>query len=101
MRAFGLHQIIKRQPVNPFIPTAPFLYPLKTSEKRKVFWCFQWLEKGCIGDEWANVVSVAEIVVNEICETMFSFNSLQLINCSFKMCVSIAVKGFELQRRLG
>ena len=25
---------------NPFIPNAPFLYPLKTSEKLKVFWCF-------------------------------------------------------------
>ena len=26
---------------NPFVPNAPFLYPLKTSENRKVFWCFQ------------------------------------------------------------
>ena len=24
----------------PFISNAPFLYPLKTSENRKVFWCF-------------------------------------------------------------
>ena len=31
--------------INPFVPNAPFLYPLKTSENRKV-------EKGCIGNKW-------------------------------------------------
>ena len=36
---------------NPFIPNAPFLYPLKASENLAVFWCFQGLEKGCIGNE--------------------------------------------------
>ena len=39
-------------PFNPFFPTAPFLYPLKTSENRKVFCCFPGVEKGCIGNEW-------------------------------------------------
>ena len=34
--------------INPFVPNAPFLYRLKTSENRKVF-CFQGVEKGCIG----------------------------------------------------
>ena len=29
----------------------PFSTPLKTSENRKVF-CFQGVEKGCIGNEW-------------------------------------------------
>ena len=38
--------------INPFVPNAPFLYPLKTSENCKVFWCFQGVEKGCIGNEW-------------------------------------------------
>ena len=37
--------------INPFSPNAPFLYPLKTSENRKVFWCFQGVDKGCIGNE--------------------------------------------------
>ena len=36
------------------LPNAPFLYHLKTSENRKVFWCFQGVEKGCIGNEWVN-----------------------------------------------
>ena len=36
---------------NPFVPNALFLYPLKT-ENRKVFWCSQWVEKSCIGNEW-------------------------------------------------
>ena len=34
-----------------------FLYPLKTSEDLKVFWCFQGLEKGCIGNTWVNYKS--------------------------------------------
>ena len=38
--------------VNPFIPNALFLWLLKLSENRKVFWCFQGVEKGCIGYEW-------------------------------------------------
>ena len=33
--------------VNPFVPKAPFLFPLKT--------CFQGEEKGCIGNEWIKV----------------------------------------------
>ena len=35
--------------LNPFIPNVPFPYPLKTSENRKVFWCLQGVDKGCIG----------------------------------------------------
>ena len=38
--------------IGPFVPNAPFLYPLKTSENHTVFWCFQWLEKGCIENQW-------------------------------------------------
>ena len=41
---------------NPFVPNVPFLYPLKTSEKLTVFWCFQGVEKGCIANEWFKVV---------------------------------------------
>ena len=41
--------------INPFLPSAPFLYPLKTSGNRKVFYCFQGVEKGYIGNEWINV----------------------------------------------
>ena len=37
---------------SPFVPNAPFLYPLKTSENLAVFWCFQGVEKGCIVNEW-------------------------------------------------
>ena len=32
--------------INPFVPNSLFLYSLKTSENRQVFWCFQGLEKG-------------------------------------------------------
>ena len=33
---------------NPFIPNAPFLYPLKTSAILTVFRCFQKIEETCI-----------------------------------------------------
>ena len=39
---------------NPFVSNTPFLYPLKISENRKVFWCFQGVGKGYIGKEWVN-----------------------------------------------
>ena len=38
--------------INPFVPNATFLYPLKTLENRKVFWCFQGVEKACTRNEW-------------------------------------------------
>ena len=38
--------------VNPFVPNAPFLYPLKKSENLTVFWCFQGVEKECIRNKW-------------------------------------------------
>ena len=36
--------------LNPFVPNALFLYTLKTLKNRKVFWCFQEVEKGYIGN---------------------------------------------------
>ena len=39
---------------NPFVPNAPFLYTLETSENLTVFWCFQGVDKGCFGSEWIN-----------------------------------------------
>ena len=42
--------------LKPFVPNAPFLYTLKTTENPTenltVFWCFQGAEKGCIENEW-------------------------------------------------
>ena len=40
--------------VNPIVPNAPCLYPLKTSQRLTVFWCFQGAEKGYIGNKWVN-----------------------------------------------
>ena len=36
---------------NPFVPNAPYLYSLKALKNLLVFWCFQRVEKGCIGNE--------------------------------------------------
>ena len=46
---------LSRIPFNPFIPNTPFLYPLKTSENLTFFWCFQGVEKGCIGNKWVKI----------------------------------------------
>ena len=46
--------------LNPCVPIVLFLYPPKTSENRKVFWCFQGVEKGCIANEWVKVMKLLE-----------------------------------------
>ena len=51
--------------INPFVSNAPFLYPLKTSENLTVFWCFQGVEKGCIGNEWVNFLLTFEAEVTQ------------------------------------
>ena len=45
----GLLEVFK-----PIIPNEPFPYSLNTSENLLVFWCFQGVEKECIGDKWVN-----------------------------------------------
>ena len=40
--------------LNPFFSNASFLYSLKT-ENLMVSWCFQRVEKGCIGNKWVNI----------------------------------------------
>ena len=41
-----LHHLSLIRLTNPFVPNAPFLYSLKTSENRKGFWYFQGVKKG-------------------------------------------------------
>ena len=45
---------MKSMKINPFVPNAAFLYPLKALENHKVYWCFQGVEKGCTGIEQVN-----------------------------------------------
>ena len=35
-----------------FVPSKHFLFPLKTLENHKVFWCFQGVEKGWTRNKW-------------------------------------------------
>ena len=71
--------------INPFVPNAPFLYPLKTSENHKVFWCFQGVKKGCIGNEWVNGkdnLQQLKVVCNVIWSPpTFKSNSNSLVIC--------------------
>ena len=66
---FGLNAgyIKNHSKFNPFVPNAPFLYPLKTlSEKLTIFWCFRRIEKGCIGNEWVKPNSSFQILSMQI-----------------------------------
>ena len=63
---------------DPFVPDAPFAYPLKTSQNLTVIWYFQGVEKGCIGNEWFKVRkrprSVhACFVLHNVCERRKSY----------------------------
>ena len=56
----SLHQLPKSYSlINPFVPNATFLYPLKTSENRKVSYCFQRIAKGCIESKYVNKGQIA------------------------------------------
>ena len=43
---------------NPFVLSAPVLYPLKTSE---TFWYFQGVEKWCIGNKWVKRIRTSSL----------------------------------------
>ena len=43
---------------SPFVSNTPFPQPLKTSENRAVFQCFQGVKKGCIATEWVKYISI-------------------------------------------
>ena len=48
------HELQLQMLLNPFVPNAPFFYPLKTSGKLTFSWCFQGVERGCIENKWVN-----------------------------------------------
>ena len=56
------HNMFLLQTFNPFVPNASFLYPLKRSENRKIFLCFQGVDKGCIGNKWAKTYLAMSIL---------------------------------------
>ena len=66
-----------RNSINPFAANAPFLYVLKTSEIPTVFWWFQGVEKGCIGNKWVN---------ETLHECKFFFQRLQYDLITGKLC---------------
>ena len=49
--------------INAFVPNAPSLNPLRTSESLTVFWCFRGVEKGCIGNKWVNTILYIRIML--------------------------------------
>ena len=64
--------------INPFVPNSPFLYPLKTSENRKVFRCLQGVKKGCIGNERINSGNSNSECLRPILEAVLSWAKLKV-----------------------
>ena len=57
--AFALNffnKTVHQDSINPFIPNATFLHPLKTLENLTVFWCFKGIQKGCIGNKCVKIL---------------------------------------------
>ena len=54
-----------RQQPNSFVPSVPFLYPLKTSENRNRN-VFKGVEKGCIGNKWVKGIAEEQAKQNYI-----------------------------------
>ena len=77
---------------NPFFPNALFLYPLKTSAKLTVFWCFQRVEEGCIWNKWVNhhlrLVWRPTSVFNRL-RSSYIFLRLVILDTFLKTCFSL------------
>ena len=76
---------VTRQLINPFVPNALFLYPLKTSENRKVFWCFWGVEKGCIGNKWVKI-SLSSCTDSEALRNASHVRKKSVIKFKLKSC---------------
>ena len=96
---------------NSFLPNAPFIYPLKTSENLTVFWCFQEVEYGCIGNEWVKNLYNQHLV---FCEFQFKTSDLVtkllIIEIAMWNCIRVLLRFYakyadikshkSLQRRM-
>ena len=60
--------------------------PLKISENRKVFWCFQGVEKGCIGNKWVNVIRTTSPCRNQL--------KLRIFWLVWKGCITLKMFAF-------
>ena len=75
--------------VNPIVPNTPCLYPLKTSQKLTVFWCFQGVEKGYIGNKWVNSkTNYLAIIAITICQSLYQYVLTMHKKWSFPLRIS-------------
>ena len=92
--------------LNPFVPNAPFYYPLNTSENLPVFWCIQGVEKGCIGNKWVNQIPFVKISdakaadVNPKSIVNFDFKSIRLKSLSYVKVSKDSITSFTFQIRV-
>ena len=78
--------------LNPFVPSAPFLCPLKTLETLTILWCFQGVEKGCIGNECVAIFYGKALKKNRISNQFYSvrgFSDIVFIEMSPENLVNL------------
>ena len=77
--------------LNPFVPNAPFLYPLKTSENRKVFRCFQRVDKGCIENEWVKLSDLKPLHTKSIVDKKLALSIKRKLHNMRVNCHEISI----------
>ena len=75
----------------------PFPYPLKTSEIRKIFCCFQGVEKGYPRNEWVKntFLSVIAFINKELCRALRSANN-RILSRSFNPLTLFVTLNFKV-----
>ena len=54
----------KNRIIKPFVPNTPFIYPLKSSGNREVFYCLQGVKEGYKGKKWVNRMILYDIATS-------------------------------------
>ena len=75
--------LITSKVLNPFVPNAPFLYPLKTLENFTVFWCLRGKRKVALGKNWLILIWNCShkgliIILCSIIQTLHDFYLIDL-----------------------
>ena len=84
MRTVICNKLASQDPlINPFVPNAPFLYPLKTSGNQKVFWYSEGVEKVCMGTN-----GLSQFHMSFFMPWFFKWKSNQNLSNLFEMSIT-------------
>ena len=80
---------------NPFLVNVPILYPPENTRKPLVFWCFQGVWNGNIGQKWLrSIFSLCRNQVVDLKDKLTHFSPLFHIETSHLIWIANEVTGF-------